>query len=143
MLLFFNRTMLETRIYGLQEHVCRPRSRSCTITIVKVRCDSRRLYLVEGCAVREDHCSDTIAYDRQHVPVFGYLVFVAQAPASRDDQRAAFALVLVNGLVQNVVQGRNLPLHAAAILYVTERISRCGQDIASDDNVGAAELHDA
>ena len=58
----------------------------------------------------------------QHVAIFGDLPLVAQAAMAGNNERAAFLIVLVDGLIQNIVQRRDFALQAAAVLEVDERI---------------------
>src|SRR5207249_10595796 len=83
-----------------------------------------------------------IADDDHHVSIFRDLPFIAQTSMAWDDHRSAF-LTPRDGFIENVVERCNLASDAAAGLYINEWIT-CGiKDIACDDDIRTAEVHNA
>ena len=86
-------------------------------TIVIVGGYSRCLHLFQASALL-DHRLNATPNDRKHNPVLGDLPLIAHAPASWNDQGAAFFLVFVNGFIEDVVERLDFAFYTAAVLYL-------------------------
>ena len=70
-------------------------------------------------------------------------MLIRDVAVAGNHDRSALALVLVHRSIENVVQRLDLALNGAAVRDVDHRILRRREHVAGDDDVGAAEVHDA
>ena len=90
-----------------------------------------------------DAVLNAVADDRDHVPILEQVGFVGQAAMARDDVGAAFLHRLRDRDVEHVVQRRDDPGDVAAARGIDERVRRRDEQVAGDDHVRLAEVHDA
>ena len=62
-------------------------------------------------------------------------------PLPRNDVGATFVLVTGHGHIEDIVQGVNLALNAAALIEIDEGIRGGEENIAGDDHVRLPENH--
>src|SRR6266849_2878037 len=112
----------EAPIYGLDKPVGRPRTRRGTVQAVVVHGRPGRLHLLQRHAA-SNHVLNTVANDRDHVPVVGDVANVAKPSMTGDHHRAALRPELGNREVQNEIQSIDNSLNAAAPLQVDHGIA--------------------
>src|SRR5215469_2790706 len=86
--------------------------------------------------------ANAVSDDRHHVPVFDHVELIADAAVARNDQRALLAghdRPGGNGRIDELLQGRDFTLNAAALRDIDYGESRRIQDVAGHDNIGAAK----
>src|SRR5215510_3489803 len=136
------RRILQARVNRLDEHVRSPRAGSLSEADIKVGGESGGLDLIESGAVF-NHGLNTVTDDDQHVAIFGNLPFIGDASVSRDYPCPAVLIVLIECSVEDEVQSANFPLEAASVFHINERILRCREDVAGNNDIGAPEMDDA
>ena len=104
---------------GLDEHVA-----GAVLRIVVER-QFRGFHLIEVEAAL-DGVLHAVADDGDHVAIFDYVGFGAEAAVAGDDAGAAVLQVLGNGEEQDVIQGVDFAFDAAAAGQVEERDSARG-----------------
>ena len=78
-----------------------------------------------------------------HVPILDDLMFVRHIAVPGNDDGPAFSLVLVDRPGQRVVERPDLPIDAAAVVDVDERILSRREHVAGNDHISASEMDDA
>ncbi len=90
-----------------------------------------------------DHVPNTISNNHHHVAKFDNIGVVADSPVARHDVGAAFLRFGGNRELQDMIQGQNFSLHAAAAFDVEEGISIGSENIAGADYVRASKQNQA
>src|SRR5581483_1615148 len=102
----------------------------------------RRLDLVER-HLSADHVLNAVAHDHDHIPKFHDISFVTKAAMAGDDVGTAFLRLGGNREFQDMVEGRDLALHRAAVLDIEKRVGAGSKYVARGDHIGPAKQNDA
>ena len=86
---------------------------------------------------------DAVANDRHHVAILDHLVFIGDVAVAGNDDRAAFALMLVDRAGRMSLSALISPWTRAAVVDVDERVLRRREHVAGNDDVGATEVDEA
>src|SRR6187200_1658257 len=87
--------LTEALIRRLDKHCCGPRTGCCAIPAVVIFCQTCSLDLLKRLAF-PDSVPDTVANDRDHIPILEHVGFITDAAMTGNNRRSAFLFFFWN-----------------------------------------------